>query len=187
PKAVDDDRLTVRIPEVCQEGAVAGLIGVDAAVAEVAHQQSPGQAAKTGWGDRQAPRRIKAAARNQSFLAAVQSRAAVQVEDIDESVTPAGHVVVLVRVLQGERDIELAPEHLHVEGRIAGGDLRVGEGRDRLEVRVIDLHLARAEVGRVEHARAGRVEWEDRSRRTGRDRQALVDGAVGGGRVGRVV
>ena len=116
--------------------------------------------------DRQAPRRVERAARDQALLPAGQARRPVQVEHVDEAVALAGHVVVLVGVLLGVGDIDLAAQDLHVERGEALGEVRVGERtrlqRDGLEVGVVDLDLAGAEVGGVEHRRRVGVGREDR-------------------------
>src|SRR5207244_6640347 len=96
-----------------------------------------------------------------------QARGAVQVEHVNEAVAGAGHVVVLVGVLLGVGDVDLAAQFLNVEWGVPLGEVRVGEGTlgqgDGFEVRVVDLDLAGAEVGGVEDGRAAGVGREDRS------------------------
>ena len=127
PQPVDLDGLAVGVVQVAQGGAGRGVEGVDAAVAEVAHQQVAAEGPEARRRQRQAPRRVERAARDQALLPAGQARRAVQVEHVDEAVALAGHVVVLVGVLLGVGDIDLAAQDLHVERGVALGEVRVGE------------------------------------------------------------
>src|SRR5207248_10033960 len=78
-------------------------------------------------------------------------------EPVDEAVALAGHVVVGRGVLFRVRDEDRAAEVLDPKGRVAGGDVRVGERARRahlMEAPVEDVDAAVVEVGRVEEVAA---------------------------------
>ena len=163
PQPVDLDRLAVGVLQLSQEAAGGGVEGVDAAVAEVAHQQDRvvvraltpaklGGAMARPHGESSGPREIRRTL--PPARPGVPSR-------LNTSTKPwcwSGHVVVLGGVLLGVGDVDLAVEDLHVERGVALGQVRVGERagrqrRDGLEGRVVDVDRAGAEVGGVEQRR----------------------------------
>ena len=170
PQPVDLNRLAVGVLQLAQEVAGGGVEGVDAAVAEVAHSSRVAGARPPKLAGAMASPHGESsgAARDQAHLAAGQARRAVQVEDVDEAVAGPGHVVVLVGVLLGVGDVDLAAEDLDVERGVALGQVRVGERarrqRDGLEVRSKTSICAGAEVGGVEQGRAVGVAGDDRRR-----------------------
>src|SRR5204863_7986065 len=106
--------------------------GADGAVAAIAHQQHGVVVRGSDRGEssrrnRQAPGRIELAARDQAHLAAGQSRRAVEVEYVHETVALASHVVVLGGVLLGIADVDLAVQKLDVEGGETVRELRIGK------------------------------------------------------------
>ena len=138
-----------------RQGAVGGVggqvVGIDLAVAEVADEQVAGQAAERRGGDRQPPGRVQPRARR-------RARASFHwFEDVDEAVAGPDHVVVLGRVLQGVRDVELATEKLDVERREPGRDTGIAEGPREVwfsGARLDDVDRIVAEV-RGEEVRVG--------------------------------
>src|SRR5260370_33275416 len=81
----------------------------------------------------------------------------LSVEDIDEAMAGACHVIVMSRVLQGKGDIELVINALDAEGsetlgwwscyRAIARQLRVGEGCDQMKLGVELFNRAEAEIG----------------------------------------
>ncbi len=89
----------------------------------------------------------------------------IGVEDIDEAMTRARYIVVLLRILLGKRDIEIASDVLDAEGCITLRQTVIGEGADEMKIRVEHLDGSEAEIG-------GK---EERSRGIGANSQSLVD------------
>jgi len=76
--------------------------------------------AEVKWGTRQSPGRV------QSPLGGKTAQPnSVEIEDVDESVSRPGDVVVLQRVLLRERDDELAADVANTERRKTGGNVGV--------------------------------------------------------------
>src|SRR5207244_4748783 len=84
PEAVDDDRRAVLVVELAEEGARAGIVGVDGAVAEVTDQKRVPEGAEARRGDRHPTGRIEVPARDQPA-----HEGAVGAEDVDEAVARA--------------------------------------------------------------------------------------------------
>src|SRR2546426_11997424 len=98
---------------------------------------------------------------------------AIGIKNINEAVALPRYVIVLVLVLFGIGDIELAVQILDVEGGKPGGDFRVKEGkrennRSKFPVEYVDP--ASMEIGSVEKIASG----------TAADGQPFVDRAGGG-------
>src|SRR5215213_3364816 len=165
PQALDLDRAAVLVPQSTPECAGHRVVRVDAAVAEVPHQQVTAEAAEpAGRRLRQPPRGVQLATADQ----AAQQVTAGAV-DVDEAAARAGDLVLAVGVLLGVGDIQPPTELLDVEGRIAAWELVVAEPArqvDPAEALVEDVDASVVEVGGVQEA-AGRG---------GGKRQALVDG-----------
>src|SRR5438128_2933702 len=80
PEPIDLDGLTVRVLERAEEIAGCRIEGVDLAIAEIAYQQTAGQAAEVAGREGQSPRRVEGLAGNQTM-----SPGAIWVEYINES------------------------------------------------------------------------------------------------------
>src|SRR5215467_6996136 len=106
------------------------------------------------------------------------NQVSVGVEDIDEPIARAFHVIVMLVVLQGKGDIEKAINVLDAEGsetlgwgagdRAIARQLRVGESIDEIKFGIELLYLAKAKIGGIEEvAGAGLSEGQpfvDRTR-----------------------
>src|SRR6266705_4254734 len=89
PQAVDLDHAAILVPEPPEELARRRVVGVDAAVAEVAHQQGAAEAPEARRGERQAPRGVQLAVLDQM----AEQLAAGRV-DVDEAKGWAGDGVM---------------------------------------------------------------------------------------------
>ncbi len=152
------------------------VVGVDAAVAEVADEDVAAEGAEGGRRERHRPGRVELAAADEPL-----QQVAVGREDVDEAVAGPCVVVVLAGALLGEGDVEVAADVVDPERGEAGGDRRVGEAVDEVEVAVEDVDPAEAEARRVDELAARRrhegealVVGADVARAVGRGR--AVDG-----------
>src|SRR5262249_13419976 len=144
PQLVDLDRLAARSPERATELATR-VEHVDAAILLVADENVAGELTEADRRARQAPGRIEHAA-----LGEAPQQVSVRVEDIDEAVAQAAHIVLLGGVLLGVGHPDLAIDVLDAERRKAARDARVVEVavRDhRRELAVEHIDAAGAEVG----------------------------------------
>src|ERR1700726_4105948 len=124
--------------------------GVDVAVTEVADQDVAAESAEGRGGRGPRPGGVHPPLAEEPL-----EEAAVGIEDVDESVARAGEVVMLVRLLLGEGDKELAADVVDPERRKTSRDARIGEALDQVEAAVEHLDGAESEVGRVQEG-AGR-------------------------------
>ena len=88
------------IPELAQPGPGGRIKGVDKPIAEIADQQHGVvagviEAGEPRRGDRQPPRRVQRATRDESDRTSGHARGTVQVEDVHKAVVRTGHVVTL--------------------------------------------------------------------------------------------
>src|ERR1700726_2774829 len=91
---------------------------IDPAVAEIAHQDIPAEAAKGRRGLRNAPRRVQRAMRGKA-----PDQMAVGIEDIDKAVALTGDIDILCRVLLGVGHKQIAIDILDAERGKAGRDV----------------------------------------------------------------
>src|SRR4029453_5653340 len=165
PQALDLDRAAILVPQAATERPGLGVVGVDAAVAEVSHQQVAAEATEPGGrGLHQAPGGVEVAAAEPA-----PQQVAAGAVDVHEAPARAGDLVFAVGVLLGVGDIQPPAELLDVEGCIAAWQLAVVESArqvDPVELLVEDVDPAVVEVGPVEQG-AGSA---------GGEGQALVDG-----------
>ena len=148
PETLDRKGLAGPILERAEPRAGCRVERIDPAVAEVADEQGPAEAAKTRRGQDDAPGRVERTLGREPL-----EKLAVGVEDVHVAVAGAGHVIVLCGVLQGIGDVELAADVLDVERCEPGRQIGIGEGAGQghgNEIGVEDIHPARAEVGRVQ-------------------------------------
>jgi hypothetical protein len=180
PQAVDSQWIAVRILQLIDERAVI-VEDIDSAIAEVANQDFAAEAAECKRCARDSPGRVE---RPSAGEAAQQ--VAVCIEYIDESVTVACNIVVLLIVLLRIGDEKVAIDVRDAKRRVAGRDVRVGEaavrrrGREqavRTAARPEYIDPTRAEVRRKQES-SFRVHTKD---------QSLVDGPAGDGWRGRVI
>src|SRR5690349_10601651 len=105
------------------------VIGMDAAVAEIADQEIAGETAEPVRGDGESPGRVERTMRRDAL-----DQVAVEVELVDEAMAEAPHVVRALRVADREGDEEMTVERLHVERRVSVRHVRIGEALHRVEV-----------------------------------------------------
>ena len=109
-----------------------------------------------------------------------QQPAAFGGKNVNIAETCAVYLIVLVTVLLGEGDVDVAADVLNVEGSEAGRQRVVVKEffhfRDMMESRVIDLYASLAEIGDIKKALRPE-EWnvDRRHRHTLEDRLALLD------------
>jgi len=89
----------------------AGVEGVDLPVAEVSDEQVTAKEPEVGRSEREPPRRVELFLRGDAA-----EQLAVGVEGVHEPVPPAGHVVMLERVLQRVSHIDDTAERSHIPG-----------------------------------------------------------------------
>ena len=150
PETVNRDPLAIGTSELAVEVEVITLlpICIDTAITKVAHKQIIAEAAEIRRGEDQPPGRVELTVRSHAL-----EEVAVGIEDINEAVALACDVIVLVGILFGIGDIEVAVQVLDVEGGKSGGDTWVREGpgeAGRLKVLVEHVDGASMEISSVE-------------------------------------
>src|SRR5919198_1641771 len=128
--------------------------------------------AKMARRQRNTPGRVQHPAGGEGF-----DQGSIQVEDVDETITWSGHVIVLLIVLEGKGNEEHAIDVLDPKGGKPRREAMVCESFYQVKLAVVHLHLARTEVAGVNEAIVPHLP----------DRQPFVYGAVVGGRIRRVV
>src|SRR5262249_13026337 len=103
PKSGDRDRSSGRVFQTPKEITGSRVIGIDPAVPEVAYQESAAEGAEAEGRDRETPRRIELALRDQMV-----NEITLEVVDVDVARARVRHVIMLVRVLRRVRDIEMS-------------------------------------------------------------------------------
>src|SRR5207237_10622981 len=110
---------------------------------------------------------------------------AVGIEDIHKATAWPRHVVVFLSVLFRVGHEQVAIDVRDAEGRVAGGDIGIGETAVRSRGREQAVRAGRPEYIDRPSAEVGRVQEPSPGAQT--EHQTLVDGAVpGGGRGGAV-
>src|SRR5207247_2284089 len=103
--------------------------GVDRAVAEIADEERVVEVAEPLEGrPGHAPGRVELSAAGKAL-----EQMPGGVEDVDESISRAGDVVLLVGVLLGVGHVEMTVDGRDAEGGKAGGNLRVLESAGRVD------------------------------------------------------
>ena len=117
PQLIDRQRLSVDAAQLAAK--IPGrAVGIDPAVAKIADQDIRAEAAEGKRGPRNAPGRVQRAARGKA-----PEQMAVGVEDIDKAVALTGDIVMLCRVLLGNK--QLAIDILDAECGKAARDIRI--------------------------------------------------------------
>src|SRR5207249_222419 len=136
-----------------------GIEGVDVAVAEVSNEQVITEEPEVGRRERQPPRRVEPPLRGDPA-----EQVASRIESVHEAMALAGHIVLLVRVLQRVSHVDDTAQVPDPKWRVARGKSGISERTgdvDRIEMAVEHIDGARVEVGRVEEvARRGTVDSE---------------------------
>ena len=118
----DDKRAAVDAEERAERRESTQIVGIDATVSEVAHEQVPGKCAERARRDRQAPRGIQGSAGCHAAR-----EVSLEIEYIHEAEARSRHIVVLGCILQRVGHVDLAGEKVDIEGGIARRQSRVGE------------------------------------------------------------
>src|SRR5262249_50869331 len=128
PKPVDDERALLVLTEhtlvMCDDVVLLLFerVDVDVSVAEVSDEQVAGEGPEAFRRERNSPRRIEVAARDEAL-----EQLTLGAVDVDEAVTAPGDVVMLLVVLEGIRDEEETSDLLDVERRKSARKLVVDE------------------------------------------------------------
>src|SRR3954451_23407108 len=126
PQALVDDGVAARIAEGAEQLAGLEVVGVDPAVAEVAHEQRMAELAEVTGRAHQAPRGVQLVAADQAA-----DEPALQRVDVDEALAGARLLLVRGRVDLGVGDEQLLADDLDVERRVAVRELVVHERAGR--------------------------------------------------------
>jgi len=152
PQAVNRRRTFFRAFEQAAECAV-GVERHDGAAAEVAHQQLVRMCAEAARRQCHAPGRVHLAnvPADGGAGGEAMERAVCDIEGINQSAAAARVVIMFGGVLFGKRDKHVPGDVLHVERRISGRGMGVGELANELSGRVVLINRAFAEVGREQN------------------------------------
>src|SRR6266700_7321351 len=122
PQTVDDDRAPVLLPQLAETRTGVRVVDVDVTVAEVPDQQVAAELTESGRCQREPPWRVQRATGDQTL-----DQSAVVGEDIHETVTRPGHVIMQNGILLGVGDVQLAPDFLDTERPVARGQPGIHE------------------------------------------------------------
>jgi hypothetical protein len=153
PQPVDLERPAGGSEEGSHESSSSRIVRVNAAVAEVAHQQVPAERAKIGGRDRKSPRRIQRAVRGEP-----RNQHSSRSEHVDEAVAGTLLVIMFHRVLFCICHPNIPTNIGYVERGKSGWDHRIHECAGivhRSEVRIEHVHGTREEVRRIEEGTIG--------------------------------
>src|SRR5262245_42547669 len=123
PQIGDGDRFATGVRDVAEEGPAHGVVGVDAAVAVVACEQSTAEAAEVRGSQRESPGRIERAPGGEA-----PEQGAAGVVNVDEPLPPSVDTLGPVGALAGVGDEKQVVDVLNVEGGKAARQVRVPEG-----------------------------------------------------------
>src|SRR5205823_1380112 len=110
PQVRDRDRDAVVVGERAEESAAPRVVGIDAAIAVVAYEQSAAEPTEIRRRQGEPPRRIERALGSETL-----QQVAARVENIDETVALASDVILVGLVLLGIGDEEQIVDVLDVE------------------------------------------------------------------------
>jgi hypothetical protein len=140
---------------LAEEISTLRVVGVDAAIAVVADEQSAAELTEFSRRPGQPPRRVEHALRCQS-----PDEIARGVENIDETVPGARNVMAPVAVLLSVGNVEEVADVLYVKWSKAWREARILEGAladDRPEILVEDVDRPAAEISSIEEVVAARI------------------------------
>jgi len=150
PKTFDSDRRPVAPQHMAQECTRSGVKCIDATIAEVADEQVVAQLSEIGGGESDTPRSVQRASGGEGL-----NKVPVQIEHVHEACTQTLDDVLTLVILHGKGHVKLAIDVLNAEGsearRVRIRDrVGIGEKVDKVEVGVVLLNYAIAEVGYVD-------------------------------------
>src|SRR6266700_6724292 len=152
PQTINRDDQAFLVFQLTKQSSRVRIKHIDMPIAKVPYQQVITELAKIGGSESQAPGRIQCPTRNEACL-----KLPVRIEDIDKAATGTRRIIVMRRILQCERNVEVAPDVLDAERRktlvwqrTRMRQLRVGEGTNQVKVCIELLYFTEAEIGRVD-------------------------------------
>src|SRR6267378_5574417 len=152
PQPRDGDCTTVSVTQLSAQLPV-GAESADAAVAKVADENIAAEPAERVRRARHAPRRIE-----RTTGCETAQQVTVGIEHVDETMTLACHVIVLLCILQRVGHKQITVDDADAERGIPGRNVRIAEGAVELylfERRVEHVNRAGAEVGGEEEDSLG--------------------------------
>src|SRR5579883_3410085 len=124
---------------------------IDMTIAEVAHQQIIAEGSGVRRGKCHSPGRVEATTRNQAAV-----EISIRVEHIDKPMSNAANVIMLLSILQGERNKQVIPDGLNPEWSVTlmedatdEGQFPVSERTHQLKVSIKHFDGAKAEIGGI--------------------------------------
>ena len=114
PEIINSDRHTPLVGETTKESTSLRIKHIDATITKIAYQQIITELAEIGGSESHAPGRVERTMRNKAL-----NKGAISVEDIEETMPWSRYVIVLVLVLFGIGNIELATDVFDADRRIS--------------------------------------------------------------------
>jgi len=114
PEIINSDRHTPLVGETTKESTSLRIKHIDATITKIAYQQIITELAEIGGSESHAPGRVEHTMRNKAL-----NKGAISVEDIEETMPWSRYVIVLVLVLFGIGNIELATDVFDADRRIS--------------------------------------------------------------------
>ncbi len=123
PQAINNYGVAILVGEVTEKGTGIGIERIDVSIAEISDQQVMTEYAKGTTCKSQAPWRVQLPLCYQPL-----DEMAIGIEDIDEPTAQTRDITILLCILFGIRDIELAADSIDAKRRVSCGEVRIGEG-----------------------------------------------------------
>src|SRR5207248_4601532 len=123
PQAINNDGMAKLVGEVTEKGTGIGVERIDVSIAEISDQQVMTEHAKGTTCESQAPWRVQLSLCYQSL-----DEMAIGIEDIDEPMAQTRDITILLCILFGIRDIELAADGIDAKRRVSFGEVWIDEG-----------------------------------------------------------
>jgi len=140
PQAVKLERDIENVFRSADKTAVAGIINIDAAIAEIADPE-------LSISNLESPRCVEISARDQA-----PKQLPMRVEDVDKTTARAGDIILSIGVLFRIRHHHVAVKIANSERRIPGGNIGITEWKSRCldnKIFVVRLDVAGMEIGHI--------------------------------------